>query len=138
MSSTLIYRLAQKPSLEASPSLSTMAERTDSVSETEDIKSYRRYVESVFTEHFATLGAFIKEETLKTFAEKAFSKKLILSPAVTDFLGIFNQFKASLTLCRSHLEIRQQYKYFIDIILDLGEPVSKVGKQIEEKLTTGK
>ena len=113
-----------------------MVERSDSVSETEVIKSYRRDVESVFTEHYATLSSFIKDETLKTFAEQAFSKKLIPSP-VTDFWSIFDQFKASLRLCGSHLKIQQQYKCFIDILLDLGEPISNVGKQIEEKLTTG-
>ena len=114
-----------------------MAGEIDSVSETENIKSYRRDVIRVFTSYYAALSSLIKGETLKTFAEQAFSNKLIPSP-VTDFWSTFDQFKARLMLCRSHLEIQQQYKCLIDILLDLGEPMSNVGKQIEEKLTTGK
>ena len=117
-----------------SPFLFTMAAEINPISETEGIKSYRRDVIGVLTSHYATLSQLIQEETFKTFAEQAYSEKLIPSP-VTDFFSVFEQFKASLRLCRSHLEIEQQCKCLTDILLELGGPVKVVGKQIEEKLT---
>ena len=117
-----------------SPFLFTMAAEINLISETEGIKSYRRDVIGVLTSHYATLSQLIQEETFKTFAEQAYSEKLIPSP-VTDFFSVFEQFKASLRLCRSHLEIEQHCKCLTDILLELSGPVKVVGKQIEEKLT---
>ena len=111
-----------------------MAAKTDSVSKTKDINCYRRDVIGVLTSYYATLSQLIQGKTFKTFAEQVFAKKLIATPD-TDFLSIFEQFKARLTLCESHLEIEQQCKYLTDILLELGEPVGVAGKQIEEKLT---
>ena len=111
-----------------------MAAEIDSISETEDIKRYRRDVIGVFNSYYATLSSVVVGKTLKSFAEQANSEELIHSP-VTDFRSIFEPFKARLMLCRSHLEIQQHCKCLTDILLDLGGPVSGVGKQIEENLS---
>ena len=112
-----------------------MASRSDSISETEDIKSYRRDVIHVFNSYYATLSSLIKGETLKSFADNAFSKRLI-SSSVMEFSSVFDQFKAGLELCRNRLEIHQQCKCITDILLDLGGPVNVAGKGIERKLTS--
>ena len=116
-----------------SPFLLTMAAEIDSISETDDIKSYRRDVIGVFNSYYATLSSVVQGKTLKSFAEQAYSEELIFS-LVTDFWNIFEQFKARLMLCRTHLEIQKRCKCLTDILLDLGGSVSVVGKQIEENL----
>ena len=112
-----------------------MASKTDSVSETEDIKSYRRDVIRVFNAYYAILRSLIKGETLKSFAAKAFSMELISSP-VMGFPSVFDQFIAGVDLCRNRLEIHQQCKCINDILLDLGGPVAAAGKEIKGKLTS--
>ena len=112
-----------------------MASKNDSISETEDIKSYRRDVIRVFTAYYAKLTSLIKGETMKTFADNAFAKGLISSP-VMEFSSVFDEFKARLGFCRNRLEIHQQCKCITDILLDLDGPVIVAGKEIERKLTS--
>ena len=119
-----------------------MAERTqerdDSDTESDNIKSYRRDVVSVFTSYFATLSSVIQRETLKFFADKAFAAHLITSQTL-EFTSIFDQFKAGLELCGSILEIRERCKCLTDILVSLGGPLEDAGKEIEAKLNlTGK
>ena len=101
--------------------------------ETEDITSYRRAVIDIFVSYYDRICNTLKGN-MEDFASRAYSKKLI-SSQLMEFSSIFEQFKARLMLCRSHLEIQQHCKCLTDILLDLGGPVSGVGKQIEENLT---
>ena len=43
-------------------------------------------------------------------------------------------------MCNKIVKIQQQYKCFIDILLDIGRPVEDTGNEIKEKLVklTGK
>ena len=38
-------------------------------------------------------------------------------------------------MCNKIAKIQQQYKCFIDILLDIGGPVGDTGKKIKEELT---
>ena len=102
-------------------------------SETENVTSYRRAVIDVFVSHYDRIRNVLKGN-MEDFASKAYSAHLISSLNM-EFASIFEQFKTGFESCRSISEIQQQYKCFIDILLDIGGPVEVFGKEIEGKLT---
>ena len=103
-----------------------------------DITSYRRAVVDVFVSHYDRIRNVLKGN-IEDFTSKTFSARFISSQNM-EFPSIFEQFTAGFESCRSMLEIKQRYKCFIDILLDIGGPVGDTGKEIEEKLSnlTGK
>ena len=100
--------------------------------QTMDITSYRRAVIDVFVSHYDRIRSVLKGN-MEDFASKALSAHFI-SSQLMEFPSIFEQFKTGFELCRSISEIQQQYKRFIDILLDIGGPVGVIGKEIEEEL----
>ena len=106
--------------------------------ETEDITSYRRDVVDVFISYYDRIHTVL-EGNMASFISKAYAAHFISSPNM-EFASIFEQFKTGFVLRGSISEIQQQYKCFIDILLDIGGPVRDTGKEIEEKLSnlTGK
>ena len=105
---------------------------------TKDITSYRRAVIDVFVSYYDRIRSVLKG-SMEDFTSKAFSAHFISSQNM-EFVSIFEQFKTGFESCRSVLEIQQQYKCFIDILLDIGGPVGNTGKEIKEELAklTGK
>ena len=116
------------------PSLCTMA----SISETEDITSYRRAAVDVFVSYYDRIRSVL-EGNMDSFLSKAYVSHFISSQFM-EFASIFEQFKTGFESCKSISEIQQRYKCFINILLDIGGPVGDTGKEIEEELTnlTGK
>ena len=99
------------------------------------LRSYRKAVINIFDTHFNVLSLSLKK-SIDTFASKAFESQLISEGAreQKSYSSIVHEFKVSLELCKSILEVQTQCSSFIEILIDLNGPPRRAGRDLCEEL----
>ena len=101
------------------------------------LRVYRQAITNVLDENFAKLSSVLNG-CMKSFAEKAFSAKLIDEEARKreTFSDIIDDFEAGLDWINDVQELWAVCDSFLEILNDLGGPVKRVGDELTAKLLT--